>query len=73
MHVSLHPGFDITEIDTDPKGRFVFFKIAPLNDRVLCVYALSGHNTREQLARGHFFEGLQTYMENKTQENENKI
>ena len=27
----------------------------------------------EQLARGRFFKGLQTYMENKNEENENKI
>ena len=31
MLALLHPGFDITEIDTDPKRRFVSFKIAPLN------------------------------------------
>ena len=28
---------------------------------------------REQLARGRFFERLQNYMENKNEENENKI
>ena len=74
MLVLLHPGFDdVTEVDIDPKGRFVSFKIAPLNDRVFCVYALSGHSTREQLTRGRLFEGLQTYMENRTEGNENKI
>ena len=30
----------VTEVDTDPKGRFVFFKVTPSNNRVLCVYAL---------------------------------
>ena len=30
----------VTEVDTDPKGRFVSFKVTPSNDRVLCVYAL---------------------------------
>ena len=40
---------------------------------VLCVYAPSEHSTREQLARGRFFEGLQNYMENKNEGNENKI
>ena len=74
MLVLLHPGFDdVTEVDIDPKVRFVSFKIAPLNDRVFCAYAPSGHSTREQLARERFFEGLQTYMENKTEGNENKI
>ena len=68
------PGFDeVTEIDTDPKGRFVSFKVTPSKDRVLRVYAPSGHSTRKQLARGRFFEGMQTYIEMKTQENENKI
>ena len=74
MLVLLHLGFDdVSEIDTDPNGRFVSFKITHVNDRVLCVYAPSGHNTIEKLTRGRFFEGLQTYMENKLQENENKI
>ena len=48
------------------------FKVTPSNDRVLCVYAPSGYSTREQLARGRFFEGIQKYMENKNEENENK-
>ena len=30
----------INEVGTDPKGRFVSFKVTPFNDRVLCVYAL---------------------------------
>ena len=30
----------VTEVDTDPKGRFVSFKVTPCNDAVLCVYAL---------------------------------
>ena len=58
---------------TDPKRRFVSFNVIPSNDRVFCVYTISGHNTWEQLAREHFFEGLQNYMENKSDENENKI
>ena len=77
--ILLHPDFaDVTEIDSDPKGRFVSFKAAPSDDRVLCVYAPSGHSNREhsnreQLARGHFSEDLQNYIENKFQGNENKI
>ena len=43
------------------------------NDRVLCVHAPSGYSTREQMARGCFFEGLQNYTENKNKGNENKI
>ena len=30
----------MTEVDTDPKGRFGSFKVTPSNGRVLCVYAL---------------------------------
>ena len=36
------------------------------------VCAPSGCSTKEQLARGHFFEGLQNYMQNKNEGNENK-
>ena len=46
-------------VDTDLKGRFVFFRFTPSNDRVSCVDAPSAYNAREQLARGRFFEGLQ--------------
>ena len=39
--VLFHLGLEgVTEVDTDPKGRFVSFKVTPSNDRVLCVYAL---------------------------------
>ena len=68
----LHLGLEgITEVDTDPKGRFVSFKVTPSNVSSLC--APSGYSTREQLARGGFFEGLQNYMQNKNEGNENKI
>ena len=63
----------VNEVDTDPKGRSVSFKVPPFNDRVLCVYAPSRHSTRKQLARGRFFEGLQNYMENKNEGNESNI
>ena len=50
------------------KWRLVSFKVTLFNDRVLCPYAPSEQNTREQLARrGHFFEGLRNYMENKSE------
>ena len=68
MVILLYQGFDdVMDVDTDPKGRFVSFKVSPSNDRVLCIYAPSGHSNRERLASGCFFEGLQTYMENKTE------
>ena len=36
----LHPGLEgVTEVDTNPKGRFVSFKITFSNNRVLCVCA----------------------------------
>ena len=70
----LHPGLEgVTEVDTDPKGRFVSFKVTLSNNKVHCVSATSGHNTREQLVRGCSFERLQNYMENKCEGNENKI
>ena len=69
-----HPRLEgVTEVDTDPKGRFVSFKITLSNNRVLCVWAPLGHSTRQHLIKGRFFEGLQNYMENKCQGNENKI
>ena len=46
----------ITDVDTDLRGRFVSFKVTPSNDRVLCVYVSSMYRTREQIARGRFFE-----------------
>ena len=64
--VLLHP-------DLDPKEGLVTFKVTLSNDRFLCVYDPSGHSTRDQLVKGRFFEGLQTYMEKKREGNENKI
>ena len=67
--VLLHSDLECaTGIDIDPKLRFVFFKVTPSNDRVLYVYTDSGHNTRKQLTKGYFFEGLQNYMEIKLSE-----
>ena len=74
MLVLLHLGFEgVTEVGTDRKGRFAYLKVTPSNDRVLCFYFPSGHSTKEQLSRGRLFEGLQHYMENKNEGNENKI
>ena len=55
----------VTEVDTNPKGRSVSFKVTLFNDRDLCVYAPSGDSTREQLGRGRFLEGLRNHMKNK--------
>ena len=50
--VLLHAGLErVTKVDTDPKRKFVSFKITLSNHRVLCVYAFSGHSIKEQLAR----------------------
>ena len=70
----LHRGLEgVTEVDNDPKGRFVSFTVTPSNDRVLYVYIPSAHSTKDQLVRGRFSEGLRTYIENKCEGNENKI
>ena len=60
------------DVDTDPKVRFVSFEFTPSNNRVICVYVLSGYSTREQMDRERCFEGLQNYMENKNKGNKNK-
>ena len=70
----LHSGLEgVTEVGTDPKGRFVSFKVTLSNNRVLCFCAASRHNTRAQLVKGRFSERLQNYMENKCEGNGNKI
>ena len=64
----------IIEVDTDLKGLCPFIqRVTPSNHRVLGVYVPSGYNNREQLARVCFFEGLQNYMKNKNEVNENKV
>ena len=62
----LHLGLEgVTEVDTDPKERFVSFQVTTSNESSAC--APSGYSTREQQARGHFFEGLQKYMQDKNE------
>ena len=65
----------ITEVDTDPKGRFVFFKVTPSNDSSLFVPLkdIAPENSWLPGGGGRFFEGLQNYMQNKNKGNENKI
>ena len=59
----LHLGLeDITEVDTEVYSLSWEFSVC----------APSGHSTREQQARGHIFEELQNYMQNKNQGNKNK-
>ena len=48
----------VAEVDTDLKGKFMFFKVTLSNNRVLCVCFPSGYSTKEQLIKGRFFEGL---------------
>ena len=70
----LHQGLEVfTQVDTDAKRKFVSFNVIPSNGRVLCVYAPSECNTREQFDRKNFFEGLQNYVKKKSEGNENKI
>ena len=70
MLAKLHLGLEgVTEVDTDAKGRFVYFKVTLSNNRVLYACAPSGHSTREQLIKGGFFEGQWKINEGK----ENKI
>ena len=69
----LHLGLEgITEVDTDPKGEFVSFKVTPSNDRVLFV-PLQGIAPENSWLGERFFEGIQNYMQNKNDRNENKI
>ena len=73
MLFRLHLGLQgMTEVDTDPKGRFVSFKATHSNDRVLFV-PLRGKAPENRWLGGRFFEGLQTYMQNENDGNENKI
>ena len=69
----IHLGLEsITEADIDPEGRFVSFKVAPSNDSSLFV-PLKGIAPENSWLGGCFFEGLQNYMQNKNEGNENKI
>ena len=60
LHLNLE---GVTEVDTDPKEWFVSFKVTTSNEGSL--FAPSEYSTREQLARGRFFEVLQKNMQNK--------
>ena len=60
----------LSEVDTDPEMRFVSFKSTTSNESSLFV-ALQ--DIAQQLASRCFFEGLQNYIQNKTEGNERKI
>ena len=64
----LHLGLEgITEVDTDPKkGGWCALRLLSLMIE-FSVCALSVYSTREQLAMGHFFEGLENYIQNKNE------
>ena len=69
----LHVGLEgITEVDTDPKGRFVYLKVTPSNESSLIV-PLQSIASQNSWLGGRFFEGLQNYMQNKNEGNESKI
>ena len=71
LHLNLE---GITEVDTDPKGWFVSFKVTLLSlmTEFSVFMPLRGVSTRELLARWRFFKGLQNYTA-KSEENYNKI
>ena len=67
--VLLHLGFDhVSDNDTDPKERFVSFKVGPSDDRVFCIHAPSGHNNGQQLARDASLKDYKLTMEAKPRE-----
>ena len=69
----LHLGLKgITEVDTDPERRIVSFKVTTSNESSLFM-PLQGIAPENSWLRGRFFEGLQNYMQNKNEGNENKI
>ena len=69
LHLSLE---GVTQVDTDPKGRFVSFKVTNSNKSSLFV-SLQGIAPENSWLGGTFFEGLQNYMLNKNEGKENKI
>ena len=57
----------MTEVDTDPKGRFVSFKVTTSNESSLFM-PLQGIAPENSWLGGLLFEGLQNYMQNKMRE-----
>ena len=68
----LHLGLEgVTEVDNDPKERFVSLKVTTSNESCLFV-PLQSIAPENSWLGGVFFEGLQKYMQNKNEGNENK-
>ena len=66
----LHLGLEgVTRVDTDPKERFVSFKVTSMR---VSVCTPSEYSTREQLAGGRFFEGLLNICQIKMREMKGK-
>ena len=64
----LHLGLEgVTEVDTDPKERFISFKVTTSNESSLFV------PLKSIAPESSFFEVLQKYMQNKNGGYENKI
>ena len=59
-------------MDTDPERRIVSFKVTTSNESSLFM-PLQGIALENSWLGGAFFEGLQNYMQNKNEGNENKI
>ena len=57
----------MAEVKTDPKGRFVSFKVTTSNESFLFI-PLQGIAPENSWLGGHLFEGLQNYMQNKIRE-----
>ena len=71
--LSAHLGLEAIKtlwLDTDPEGRFVSLKVTTSNESSVC--ASSGYSTREQLARGYFFEGIENIFKIKMRETKTK-
>ena len=69
----LHLGLEgVTGVDINPKERFVSFKVTTYNDSFLFA-PLQGIAPESSWLGGGFFKGLQKYMQNKNEGNENKI
>ena len=72
----LHLGLEgMTEVRNDPKGRFVSFKVNTSNESSLFMpfQGIAPENSWPGGMGGRFFEGLQNYMQNRNEGNENKI
>ena len=71
----LHLGLEgVTELDTDPKERFVSSsQVTTTSNESSLFVPLQGIAPEASWLGGRFFEGLQKYMQNKNEGNENKI